>query len=1035
MKKWYVPFLGALLCLSPTLDLQAKAKELVGAVNKSQSDKKIRINGTVTDENNEPLPGVNITIKGKEDLGGAITDMDGNYFVEAESSKDILVYSYIGFKTLEERVKGRININVVLEEDAEALDEVVVVGYGNQKKLSVVGSIMNLEPAKLRVGTSKSMTNNLAGQLAGVIAVTGSGEPGYNNADFWIRGISSYAGNTSPLVLVDGIERNLNDLDPAEIESFSILKDASASAMYGVRGANGVIIVNTKRGKVSAPSVSMRVEHSIQKPTKLPSFIRAAESMELLNRLAEDGGKIAPFEQDVINKTAMGYDKELYPDVNWLDAVTKDYAYTTRANLTVSGGSPILRYSLTGSVYNEDGIMAVDKKLDYDTSTYLTRYNLRANVDLDVTKTTLLRFNVGGYLENLHKSKAPTNQVFRKAWQTPPFVHPIRYSDGTIPARDTQAENPWAFATQKGYGRYVKSKIESLFAIEQNLKMITPGLKAKLTFSFDSYSRNYVERTREPDIYNVATKRDDEGNLVHDIISYGQEFLDHNSGGNYGNNSVYLETSLTYNRTFAEKHAVNGLFLYNQRSYDNGDIQPYRNQGIAGRASYTFDRRYVGEFNFGYNGSENFDKGKRFGFFPSFALGWITSEESFWEPLKSSVDKLKFRGSIGLVGNDKINGRRFAYITTTDQKAPGYGWGNNGEYRYNDGIREGEYGVPNLTWEKVLKSNIGFELGLFNCFEIQLDLFKEKRSDIFIKRKIFPTQIGFVNAPWANYGKVDNKGVDMSVLFNKQLKNDLFVSLRGNFTYAKNTIIEYDEPESVKGTYRSITGHSIGTLWGYEAIGLYTEDDFIDGQLIDELPKPAFGGDVRPGDIKYVDRNGDGVINSLDEGYVGGTSTPRIVYGFGGNLGWKQFDLGVFLQGSADYYRMIGGSNDFIPGSGQGTMGNIYTNYKDAWTEENPSQNVFWPRLSYATNNNNVASSTWWKKDMSFLRLKTIELGYSLPKDIVKKIHASNIRFYVSGNDLFYFSKFKLWDPELNTGNGLQYPGMRSVMFGIDLNF
>lgn len=997
-----------------------------------QQQKGIKASGTVVDNENNPLIGATVTVKGTKTI--AITDMDGHFYIDVPNKNSVLVFNYLGFKPQEVKVGSDINFNIQLEEDAVSADEVVVVGYGNQKKLSVIGSIQTLDPGNLQMGSSRSMSNNLAGQLAGVIAYQPSGEPGYDNSQFWIRGISTFgAGGSSPLVLVDGVERSLNDIDPAEIESFSVLKDASASAMYGVRGANGVIIINTKRGSVAKPSIDFRFEQAITKPTKLPEFIGAAEYMTLLNNLCSDPSK-RMFTKDQIMKTYTGYDKDLYPDVDWIDAITKDYATSTRGNMTVSGGTNILRYSLTASVYHETGIMETDDTLPYDTGSKLTRFNMRANVDLDLTKTTLLRFNVGGYLQNLRKARSSTDNVFTHAFETPPFVHPAIYSDGTIPKASANRANPWAESTQQGYYRGTRSKLESLFQLEQNLKMITPGLKFKATFAFDTYNENFVTRGKDPTYYGVAKSRGDEGELIHSVLSYGSEFLDHSSNANYGNNSTYLEFSLGYNHTFAKKHAVDALFLYNQRSYDWGDIQPKRSQGIAGRLSYTFDRRYVGEFNFGYNGSENFAKGHRFGFFPSLALGWIISEEKFMRNSADWLTLLKLKGSIGKVGNDDIGGRRFAYITTINTGASGYHFGYAGDY-WRQGYSEGEVGVNNLTWETSTKTNVGIELGLWNEFNLQFDYFYEHRTNIFMQRKTIPTQAGFLSNPYANYGVVDNSGVDGTVTWNHKFGKDLRVALRANFTYAKNEVKEYDEPESVKGSYRSLTGRSIGTLWGLQAERLYTDDDFENGKLKAGIPTPNIGSVVRPGDIKYRDMNDDGVVDAKDEGYIGGTTTPRIVYGFGGNVEYKNFDFSFFFQGTGQSYRIIGGTQYFIPGSGQGVMGNVYANYKDCWTEENPSQDVFWPRLSESTNPNNNYASTWWKKDMSFLRLKSIELGYTLPRSLTKAIYSNNIRFFVSGNNLFYISKFKLWDPELDTTDGLKYPSMRSVMFGFQLNF
>ncbi|MDR0729955.1 MAG: TonB-dependent receptor [Prevotellaceae bacterium] len=996
----------------------------------------VKINGMVVDVEKTPLVGVNVAIKGASTV--VITDDEGRFYLDVPDKASALVFSYVGFESQEIVVGNQINFYIILRESMETLNEVIATGYGAQKRVSIAGAITTIEPQKLRVGTTRSVANNLAGQLAGIIAVRQSGEPGYDDSQFWIRGISSFAGHTTPLVLVDGIERNLNDLDPAEIESFSLLKDASATAMYGVRGANGIIIINTKRGTVAAPSITFRLEQSIQTPTKLPKFMNAAEQMTLLNRLAVEEGRQPLYSEDAVNKTATGYDPDLYPDVNWLDAITEDFAYSTRANLSVSGGSPIVRYSMVASYFNEHGIMATDKKLSYDTGTQLDRYNLRANVDLDVTKTTLFRFNIGGYLQHFHKQTASTDEVFNSAFETTPFVHPAVYSDGTIP-RAPLRQNPWAETTQTGYARSTSSKLESLFSVEQNLSMLLPGLKARATFSFDTWTSGTLERRKIPTYCAPSTGRDMEGNLIHGqpLNDDGTEFLGHSNSSVYGNNSIYFEAALSYGQTFAERHTVDALFLYNQRSYDDGGIQPYRNQGIAGRLSYTYNRRYIGEFNFGYNGSENFAKGQRFGFFPSVALGWYLSEEPFMEPVRSLFNKIKFRGSIGKVGNDKIgeDNRRFAYLTTINSGTDGYNWGYTGNF-WRQGIKEGEVGVSNLTWETVTKMNIGFELGLWNAIDLQVDVFKEYRSNIFMQRETIPAQAGFISLPWANYGKVENQGIDVSLFANKQFGKDFFVSVRGTFTYAKNEITECDEPETVIGTYRSRTGTSVNTLQGLVAERLYTAGDFdASGNLISGIPIPEIAAKVRPGDIKYIDRNDDGFINALDGGYIDGTEIPRMVLGFGANMNWKNIDFGFFFQGVGDAWRIIGGNSYFIPGGGQGALGNAYDTYTDAWTEENPSQDVFWPRLSYSESINNTVASTWWKKDMSFLRLKTVELGYSLPEKISRKIHLQTIRFYISGNNLCYFSKFKLWDPELNTNTGLKYPGMKSIMLGINLHF
>ena len=992
----------------------------------------VKITGKVTDAKGLSLPSATVFEKGTKNA--VTTDFDGSFTITVSSAKAILVFNYIGMKPVERPLNNDKKIAITMLEETNDLQTVVVVGYGTQKKASVVGAISTIKPSLLQVGTSRTLGNNLAGQIAGVMAVQRSGEPGYDQSDIKIRGISTFKGGTNPLVLVDGIERNLNDLDPSEIESFSVLKDAAASAVYGVRGANGVILINTKRGFVGTPKIQVRTEYSIQEPTKLPEFIGAAPYMKLLNELAAEQGRPQLFTDDRISKTASGYDPDLYPDVNWIDAITKDYAFTSRTNLNVAGGSEILRYALTASYYSEKGMLSADPKQTYDSETKLNRTNIRTNVDVNVSKTTLLRINIGGFLQNLNKGNSSTDGLFNTAFETTPFVHPAIYSDGTIP-RVFARENPWAVSTQQGYYRQGGSKIESLVSLEQDLRGITPGLKSKFTYSFDSYSENRITRGKSPDYYNVATQRDLDGSLIHGTVqAYGQEYLGYGTSAQFGNRRVYLEANTTYNRTFG-KHDLSGLLLYNQDSYNDGTApQAFKHQGLAGRTSYTFDRKYIGEFNFGYNGSENFAKGNRFGFFPSVALGWIVTEEKFMQPLQNVFNKIKLRGSYGLVGNDNIGAnRRFAYLTTiSDNNNSDYTFGTGQGVKF-EGIEEGQIGVNDLTWEKVAKADIGIELGILNMIDLTVDVFQEKRKDIFVERNTVPTQAGFINAPWANFGKMENKGIEVGFNLNKQVTPDFFMSWRANFTFVENKVTERDEAEAVKGTYRSGTGIQNNTLYGYTATGLYTSDDFsAPGVLAPGLPVPTFGTVLRPGDIKYEDRNGDGIISGLDEGFIGGTTDPQIVYGFGNNLKYKQFDLSFFFQGVAKSERMIGGAN-FIPGSGTGTLGNIYSNYEDRWTEENPRQDVFWPRLSYGPNANNAVASTWWKKDMSFGRLKTMEVGYTFDKGLLEKFYLQGLRIYISGNNLWYASNFKLWDPELDTGNGLKYPSTRSVLFGLSI--
>ena len=1035
---FWLPASSVMLCSLTMLMAAPLLPQAPAAV--AQSVQTNQVTGLVTDKQKEPLIGVTVTLVGTETR--AITDADGMFRINVPAkSGTTLEFNYIGFASKQVKVNGSRLINVMLEEETNEFTEVVVTGYTSQKKASIIGAIETIKPAELQFGSTRTLSNNLAGKLSGVIGIQRSGEPGYDDSNFWIRGISTFSGSNNPLILVDGVERDLDNVDVAEIESFSILKDASASAMYGVRGANGVIVITTKRGKIGAPQVSFHVEHSINQPTQLPKFLNAPDYMTLLNELATQDNVALPFTQQQIDRTRSGYDPDLYPDVNWVDAITKDYAYTTRGNLEVSGGSDFLRYSIVTSYFKETGLLEQDKSLVFDNATNNQQYNLRTNIDMDVTKTTMLRVNIGGYLNRFKKQRCDTNGAFGEAFRTLPFVHPTRYSDGAIPVISYRA-NPWRTVTQQGYDFITSSKIQTLFSVEQDLKMILPGLKAKGLFSFDRWNRSRRSRTAKPSTVFPATGRDEEGNLIYSQHEAGDESLGNEQGNEYGNTRVYFETDLMYSHRFG-KTDVDAMLLYNQQAYDDGSIQDYRKQGIAGRLSATYDNRYVAEFNFGYNGSENFAKGKRFGFFPSVAIGWLLSEEPFMEKLKPIFHKIKFRASIGQAGDDNIGGRRFAYLGTLFTNEQGYIWGTNGQRNYDRdgarGITEGEIGVDNLTWETVTKKNLGIEVGLWNMLDLNVDIFGEKRKDIFMQRSIIPTQTGFVKAPWANFGQVSNKGLEVTLNFHKQWNKDLFTSAYGNFTYAKNRVDEKDEPEALKGTHRSATGRSMNELWGLVAERLFTYDDFnADGTLKDGIPtQDGVGAAIlHPGDIKYVDVDGDGAITEADEGYIGGTEDPRIVYGFGGVISYKNFDFNFFFQGTGDMYRVIGNQPYFLPGGGTTTEGNAYSyNLDDRWTEANQDPYAFWPRLTYGPNVNNYRRSTWWKKDMSFLRCKTLEVGYTLPKSWLQSLYVKSCRVFVSGNNLFCLSSFKLWDPELGTNDGLKYPMNRSVMFGVDINF
>ena len=1002
----------------------------------------LKITGHVTDEKGEALIGVNIQEEGTNNV--VITDMDGNFSIyNVSGPSSVLQFTYIGFVPLKIVVGKQTNMSVKLDPDIKGLEEVVVVGYGSQKRESVIGAITTMKPAALQVNQSRSVTNALAGQVAGVIAVQRSGEPGNDTSDFWIRGISSFGAGTTPLVLVDGIERSLSNISPEEIESFSVLKDATATAVYGVRGANGVILVQTKRGQIGKPRIQIKADYGFSAPTMLPEFVDGAKYMEVMNVASQFSSGKDMYTQAAIDATRNGTDPDLYPNVNWLKTITKDHVPNGRVSLDINGGTERLRYSMVLAYHGETGMTVTDPGVEYNTSNNLSRYNIRTNLDMNLTPSTEINVSLGGYIMNqrtpgFSTNAAPFTDIIYLAFKNTPIVHPTVYSNGQIPANTSQT-NPWAAATHSGFISSYKSSLQSVFAVTQDIgKLWHPlkGLKAKATFSFDTYAWNSFLRRKTQTTY-MATGRDEEGNLLTSITNQGDDYLQYAKEAG-GNRTMYLEGQLSYSRLLADNHQIDGLLLYNMRDYVNADAAsaiyslPYRTQGIAARLSYSYKGRYFIEGNFGYNGSENFSKGNKWGFFPSVAGGWLVTNEKFMENALSVLSKLKFRGSYGLVGNDQLAGRRFAFLSTINS-GNGFTYGLTG----NQGIGgkfEGDFGVEDLSWETVKKTDIGVEIGLWDCVNIQADYFHEKREDIFMQRKTIPETAGFNTNPWANFGIVKNQGFDASLEVNKSFGKDFFLSLRGNFTFSRNEIVEYDESETMKQTTRARTGNPLNTYYGLKAIGLFQEEDFkADGTLVNGIPDHTFEP-VKPGDIRYEDTNHDGKVDAYDYQPIGRPSVPEIVYGFGFSARWKSFDLSAFFQGSTNVSNMIQGDL-LIPGSGGGGLGNIYANCDDRWDPSDPYRQVFWPRLSTNKSSNNMQYSTWWLKDVSYLRLKNLEVGYTFPKKWQKAAMMRDARIFFRGSNLLTWAAFDMWDPEINSSDGMKYPLMKVYSFGFQVTF
>lgn len=1011
--------------------------------------KSITVTGVVSDATGEPLIGANIWLKNSS--VGAVTDIDGKYTIKVDGVGGVLTFSYMGMKSVDIAVNNQSTINVTLESDDEVLDEVVVVGYGRQKKESVVGAISTVDVANLKV-PGASISNVLAGQLAGVVAMSRSGEPGKNSAaDFYIRGVSSFKGNSTPLVLVDGIERELDLVDTDDIASFSILKDASASAVYGVRGANGVILITTKKGNVGKPVINVRTEAGITSPTKMPKMVNSAQWADLYNDIQP--GYYTP---ETIEMYRNGSDLDLYPNVNWIDALYNDLASNQRVNLSITGGTEIVKYYISGSFYNESSIFkSAGDIYDYNSSINYNKFNFRANVDLALTKSTTLNLNLANIYE---KSFGPgfgdnDDTIWQYTYLVSPNAFPVQYSDGTIAAPSSDSGyNPWNMLVHSGYRQQFWNSSQSLVGLTQDFGVLwepLKGLTGNFKFSWDAWNTTIQRRSKEPTQYH-ATGRDEEGNLIFGTpIRTGSGELSYAIGRD-GTMTTYMEASLNYERLFNEKHRLGALFLYNHKIHtrtqegDKFKSLPYKNQGIAGRMTYAFNDTYFAEVNVGYNGSENFARGHRFGFFPAGAIGWMISNEKWFQPLTKVVDMLKLKGSYGIVGNDDIGGqRRWVYESTilvgNDAGAGNWNYGSAGG-NGGGGIRVGD--VENLTasWEEAHKLNVGAEFSLFNKLRIQADYFSEKRTGIFLQRAGLPAIAGLSVIPYTNIGETKNQGFDGTMEYSQKI-GQVFLTGRANFTYNRNELLNNDEPDW-EYKYQNRIGKPFGSGGAMQPFGLVALGLFESQEDIDNSPKQTFG-EYRVGDIKYQDVNGDGVINSQDQIAMGYTNLPEMIYGFGATAQWKNWDVNVFFQGVNHVNFFLSGSTIKTP-FGSGNMERAAINedvYNNVWRPGNtPEQNAgaIYPRLSWSGSSgssNNAQTSDWWMRDGSFLRLKNFEVGYTMPKSLMSKTFIKSVRFYLSGNNLLTFSKFKLWDPEKGNGDGSGYPPNRVVTVGFNANF
>jgi len=1028
-----------------------------GFSNSSFSQNEI-ITGTIIDKNGTPIPGVNI-VEDTDSYNGAVTDFDGNFIIKAKPNSTLII-TYVGFITQEIKLNGNTNLNITLEEDLFGLEEVTVVAYGEQKKESVIAAVTSIDPTELRIPSS-NLTTSLAGRVAGLISYQRSGEPGRDNAEFFIRGVSTFGYARSPLILIDGIETTSTDLarlQPDDIASFSIMKDATATALYGARGANGVIMVTTKEGKQGKVKLNVRYEKAYSAATKKVSIADPITYMLLHNEALATrdplGGRIYSLEKILISQDP-NRNEMAYPTINWFDELLEDYTLNSRFNFNVSGGGKVARYYLAATVNTDNGNLKIEPQNNFNNNINFNRISLRSNVNINLTPTTEVAVRFNGNFDDYNGPLNGGEEIYKQAMQTNPVLYPKYYYPDANFLNSTHILfgnygqfgdylNPYANMV-RGYKDESYNNVLATVEIKENLDYVTKGLKARALINTSRYSFYNLERKYNPFYYTLANYdfQSDVYSLIALNPNQGTEYLEYNEGAKIISNSVYFEGSLNYNRTFKEKHNVSGMLvgIIRELKYaNNGNLQtslPYRNLGLSGRFTYAHDSKYFAEFNFGLNGSERFARNERFGFFPSFGFGWYISNEKFMDKYDDVISKLKIKATYGLVGNDEIGSAsdRFFYISQVNLNDGSMGSMFGQEFsNWINGVSIDRYANDQITWEKAKMMNIGLEFGLFDKIELQADYFTEYRSNILMDRAQTPSTLGLQAPIRANVGEASSKGFEFTIDYKEDFKNDFFISARANFSYATSKYEVYDELDYISAglPWRSRIGLNLSQPFGYIAERL-----FIDEADIANSPFQTFG-EYMPGDIKYKDINGDGIIDINDEVPIGYPTTPEIIYGFGVSSTYKNFDLSFFFQGSArssffiDAYR----TSPFIDTSGSAIGNNALLNAwaNDHWSENDRNLYAAWPRLSDQLIDNNNRNSTWWLRDGGFLRLKSLEIGYSISPENFEKIKLESFRIYLSGTNLLTFSKFKIWDVEMG-GNGLGYPIQRGVNFGINMNF
>lgn len=1023
-----------ILCLLPLC--------FVLSVTNAQQTKELTIAGTVIDEDREPISNVSIYVKDKA-TAGTSSNSDGKFSIKVAYG-DRLVFSFIGFESKEHlAIEANGSLTVQLIEESSALDEVVVVGLGaSQRKISSVGAITSVDVKDLQT-PSPSIANLLGGRAAGVISMQSSGEPGKSIAEFWVRGIGTFGANSSALVLIDGLEGDLNTIDPADVESFSILKDASATAVYGVRGANGVVLVTTKKGLVDRMQITARVNSTLSTLNRLPNYLRAHDYAQLANEASIIRGDSPLYNETEMGIIQYGMDPDMYPDVSWQDEILNKSFWRQSYYASGRGGSEVARYFLSLGGNQETAAYKVDKNSIYSSNVGFSTYNYRINLDINLTKSTSIYLGSDGYLSKLDQpGVANTSYIWGAQSRLTPVAIPMQYSNGMLPGTGSgERSSPYVMINRTGQASDQVYKGKSTLALNQDLSSVLDGLKFRVQGAYDINSYFDERRRVQPALYE-ATGRNYDGSLI--MMERVQEKKASYSRSTRQFRKYFLESVINYDQRFGSDHRTSALLYYyisdakdTKDATNNLEAIPLRYQGVSSRLTYGFRDTYLLDVNFGYTGSENFQPGRQYGFFPSIAVGWVPTSYEFMQDKAPWLNYFKIRGSYGTVGNDRITNIRFPYLTKVNE-GTGRTWGLSGI----ETISETRIGADNLAWERAIKSNLGIEGKLFdNKIDFVVDFFQDQRNGIFQRRVQVPEYVGVVSNPFANVGKMKSTGADGNLSYTTQVSADFGFTVRGNFTYSKNVVQNWEQAY-MEYPYLEYQGYPYNSIRGYQSIGLFKNEDDIKYS-----PQQTFGT-VMPGDIKYKDINGDGVINELDMVPLTHSTYPLTMYGAGGEFRYKKLTLGLLFKGTGKtsfFYNGMG----YIPFY-NGTEGNVLNMVADPsnrWIPldyaiehgidlslaENPEARF--PRLQYGNNTNNSQRSTFWEGDSRYLRLQEVTLNYNINPNFMRKIGISSMDLQFVGTNLHIWDSVKIFDPEQAKDNGRAYPIPSTYSLQVYINF